>query len=60
MQLKDESCDNYYYSPNERVIHNGTQGNFDRLLDRKGQKHFIWYYAGIGCHLSYGNCGNFY
>jgi hypothetical protein len=32
------SCDNYYYSPSERVIHNYSQGNTDRYLDRKKQK----------------------
>jgi len=30
MQLKEKPCDNYYYSPNERVIHNCAQGNIDR------------------------------
>jgi hypothetical protein len=29
MQLKDKSCDNYYYSPSERVIHNYSQSDID-------------------------------
>jgi hypothetical protein len=59
MQLKDESCDNYYYSPSERVIHNYSQGNTGRYLDSKKQKKFIYYCAGKGCNLLCGKYGNY-